>query len=292
MSSMIRRLIATFATAVLVTLSASGPTFGFCAGDCNHDGTVAINELIMGVNIAAGRMAVDQCSYLDLNDDGEISIDELIGAVTISLDGCYPLRPFSTVQQVFTQSCALSSCHSALGRKGNMVLDNEDLSFQSLVNAEPDNAEARADGLDARQARRRREQLPDPQAARRRPGGRDAAGRAAAAGGHHPHHRGLDPARRAHHRAGLLADRQRRRQPRHPAGQLQSSLQRRPDHHRRFRVEAGRPLDPPPAGEGIQFHVPPRPVMPGTEWETCYAFHPDPSRQLPSHGSSRDRSIG
>ncbi len=275
MSSMIRRLIATFATAALVTLSASGPTFGFCAGDCNHDGTVAINELIIGVNIAAGRMAVDQCSYLDLNDDGEISIDELIGAVTISLDGCYALRPFSTIQQVFTQSCALSSCHSALGRKGNMVIDNEDLSFQSLVNAEPDNAEARAMGW----MRVKPGDVENSYLIHKLRG--DGPGDAMPQGG-----RPL-PADIIH----TIEDWIQRGAPTteqdcaptangggsHVIRQGNSNLLCNdvPITTGDFVWKPEEPLDPPPAGEGIQFHVPPRPVMPGMEWETCYAFRPD-----------------
>jgi hypothetical protein len=59
-----------------------------CAGDCDGDGTVAINELISGVNIALGTAPVSTCEACDANEDGMVSISELIGAVNNALAGC------------------------------------------------------------------------------------------------------------------------------------------------------------------------------------------------------------
>jgi hypothetical protein len=59
-----------------------------CAGDCNGDGSVAINELIGGVNIALGNVPVDSCSSFDRNGNGSVSIDELIAAVNAAQTGC------------------------------------------------------------------------------------------------------------------------------------------------------------------------------------------------------------
>ena len=59
-----------------------------CTGDCNGDRSVAINELIGGVNIALGNVPVDSCSSFDRNDNGSVSIDELIAAVNAALTGC------------------------------------------------------------------------------------------------------------------------------------------------------------------------------------------------------------
>ncbi|MBX3027288.1 hypothetical protein KF840_20515 [bacterium] len=59
-----------------------------CAGDCNGDGTVAINELISGVNIALGSAAVGTCAAVDANGDGSVAINELIAAVSKALSGC------------------------------------------------------------------------------------------------------------------------------------------------------------------------------------------------------------
>lgn len=59
-----------------------------CAGDCNGDGVVAVNELISGVNIALGSASVDACMACDLNGDGAVSVNELVSAVSKALNGC------------------------------------------------------------------------------------------------------------------------------------------------------------------------------------------------------------
>jgi hypothetical protein len=59
-----------------------------CAGDCNGDGSVAINELISGVNIALGTAAVTACVAMDGTHDGSVAINELIAAVSRALTGC------------------------------------------------------------------------------------------------------------------------------------------------------------------------------------------------------------
>src|SRR5262245_22763379 len=43
------------------------------------------------------------------------------------------IRSFASVQKVFHTSCALPSCHSTFQRKGELVLETEDLSYKSLV---------------------------------------------------------------------------------------------------------------------------------------------------------------
>jgi hypothetical protein len=59
-----------------------------CAGDCNGDGMVTVNELILGVNIALGTQPASVCTAIDTNGDGMVTINELIAAVTRALNGC------------------------------------------------------------------------------------------------------------------------------------------------------------------------------------------------------------
>ena len=59
-----------------------------CVGDCDADGVVAVNELVIGVNIALSRAAVDSCASLDTNGDARVVVNELIGAVNSALRGC------------------------------------------------------------------------------------------------------------------------------------------------------------------------------------------------------------
>lgn len=59
-----------------------------CSGDCNADGAVAINELVLAVNIALDTQDVRACSAADANHDSRVTVDELVRAVNVALSGC------------------------------------------------------------------------------------------------------------------------------------------------------------------------------------------------------------
>lgn len=73
---------------VLAIAGASTAATASCAGDCSEDGQVTVNELILGVNIALGSAAVDQCASIDTDSNGKVTIDEIISAVSVALTGC------------------------------------------------------------------------------------------------------------------------------------------------------------------------------------------------------------
>jgi hypothetical protein len=64
----------------------SAPTV--CTGDCDQSGDVTVAELVRGVSIALGTLALDQCPAFDENKNGKVEINELILAVTHALAGC------------------------------------------------------------------------------------------------------------------------------------------------------------------------------------------------------------
>ena len=72
----------------LCVLVGSAPAQAQCVGDCNGDGSVTINELIIGVNIALGSASIEECESYDVNGDGEVTVNELITAVNNALTGC------------------------------------------------------------------------------------------------------------------------------------------------------------------------------------------------------------
>ncbi len=59
-----------------------------CVGDCNGGGSVTIDELIRGVNIALGTSPLSSCPNLDCANTGQVTIDCLIKAVNDALNGC------------------------------------------------------------------------------------------------------------------------------------------------------------------------------------------------------------
>jgi hypothetical protein len=84
----VRRLAALGAVAVLLSLAPAARAQ--CVGDCNDNGEVAINELIVAVNIALGERDVADCSSADASGDGTVGINELIRCVGNALNGCDP----------------------------------------------------------------------------------------------------------------------------------------------------------------------------------------------------------
>jgi hypothetical protein len=65
------------------------PTLGgpACAGDCNGDGAVGVDELVRIVALGAGN-EVEACVAADRNEDETIGIDEVVWSVRSALDGC------------------------------------------------------------------------------------------------------------------------------------------------------------------------------------------------------------
>jgi cysteine-rich repeat protein len=59
-----------------------------CRGDCDYDGEVTVNELIIGVNIVLGAKPVGACPSFDADGSGTVTVDELIVAVNKALRGC------------------------------------------------------------------------------------------------------------------------------------------------------------------------------------------------------------
>jgi fibronectin-binding autotransporter adhesin len=78
---------ATPTVTLVPTPTATGPAPA-CTGDCNGDGVVTVNEIIVGVNIALGNSPLSACRRFDADNDGRVMIPELIQAVGNVLSGC------------------------------------------------------------------------------------------------------------------------------------------------------------------------------------------------------------
>lgn len=59
-----------------------------CAGDCDGDGSVAVNELVLGVAISLGNAALEQCLGFDRDGDGYVAVNELVAGVANAVCGC------------------------------------------------------------------------------------------------------------------------------------------------------------------------------------------------------------
>jgi hypothetical protein len=64
------------------------PASAGCAGDCDNDGTVTVDELIAAVNIALDQSTTAACPNADTSANGSVTIDELLIVVGNALHGC------------------------------------------------------------------------------------------------------------------------------------------------------------------------------------------------------------
>lgn len=78
---------------MMVLSLGAGPAAAACVGDCGGSGTVAVSDLIRGVNIALGNAAVGTCASFDADGDGAVTIAELVVAVGNALGGCRDAQP-------------------------------------------------------------------------------------------------------------------------------------------------------------------------------------------------------
>lgn len=72
----------------MALLCVQGRAAAQCAGDCDASGMVAVNELVLGVNIALDRAALQVCPSFDSDDSGTVAVNELVAAVNNALRGC------------------------------------------------------------------------------------------------------------------------------------------------------------------------------------------------------------
>lgn len=59
-----------------------------CVGDCDADGTVRVDELLLGVNALLGLRDAASCASFDADGSGQVEVAELILAVNAVLNGC------------------------------------------------------------------------------------------------------------------------------------------------------------------------------------------------------------
>jgi hypothetical protein len=80
--------MARIALAAALLVLAGQSALASCPGDCDGNGSVSVDELVITVTIALGVREVGSCTAADVGGDGKVSVPDLIRAVRSSLDGC------------------------------------------------------------------------------------------------------------------------------------------------------------------------------------------------------------
>lgn len=94
-------ITAAFSMGVVATATCAAAA---CRGDCNQSGDITVDEVIRGVNMALGSVALDDCRAFDLDDNGAVTVDEILGAVNDALNGCGGTLPSPTASRTATAS--------------------------------------------------------------------------------------------------------------------------------------------------------------------------------------------
>jgi hypothetical protein len=67
-----------------------------CRGDCDENGFVTVQEIVIGISIALGTRPIVGCDAFDTDGSGSVTVDELLTALANALDGCPPTSPVPT----------------------------------------------------------------------------------------------------------------------------------------------------------------------------------------------------
>ncbi|GIW44546.1 MAG: hypothetical protein KatS3mg077_1828 [Candidatus Binatia bacterium] len=60
----------------------------YCPGDCDGDGRVTVDEVVLGARALLGEVKIEPSCRLDRDGSGEVTVDEIIAAVDLALFGC------------------------------------------------------------------------------------------------------------------------------------------------------------------------------------------------------------
>jgi hypothetical protein len=79
-----------------------------CAGDCDGNGRVTIDELLLSVRIGLGGASLDGCRAADPSGDGRVLIHELVAAAGNTLNAC-AAAPTRTASAAVTPTATATS---------------------------------------------------------------------------------------------------------------------------------------------------------------------------------------
>lgn len=85
---MFRRSYRSLARVILTLALFGSSAASACTGDCNSDGRVGVDEIVVGVGIALGESAWARCVRMDADRDGAVGVDDLLRGVQRALEGC------------------------------------------------------------------------------------------------------------------------------------------------------------------------------------------------------------
>jgi len=100
-----------------------------CVGDCDNSGSVTIDEIVTGVNVALETLPLDRCAEFDCHANGEVTVDCIIRAVSDALHGCAPPATASSTPAASATATSVAtptSTPTVTPQSGDRFVDNGD----------------------------------------------------------------------------------------------------------------------------------------------------------------------
>jgi hypothetical protein len=99
--------------------ASAGPA---CGGDCDGNGVVGVNEIVICVNIVLGNVQQPVCPACDADGDGVVAVNDVVASVQNILAGCTP-EPGSVdanrIAGTWRISWTTTTCPLGVGTGGN-----------------------------------------------------------------------------------------------------------------------------------------------------------------------------
>ncbi len=116
---------AALAAALICLLSRAPASAAFtCAGDCDGDRSVSVDELVRGVNLALDPTAAATCRAADVDGDSVVFVNELLDAVGQALDGC-PAYPYARDETLRLNQIQVLGSHNSYHQRVDQPVFDE-----------------------------------------------------------------------------------------------------------------------------------------------------------------------
>ena len=119
--------------ALLITAGVAPARAAFtCAGDCNGDRRVGIDELVTAVGAALDPLGAPGCDAADVDGDGVIFVYEILAAVARSLDGCGPL-PYPRDETLRLNQIQVLGSHNSYHQRVDQAVFDQIAAFSQVL---------------------------------------------------------------------------------------------------------------------------------------------------------------
>ncbi len=102
-------------------------------GDCNYDNAVSVDEVLTGVDIALGKMSMDDCPDIDVDSNYRVAIEDLVAAAKSATNGMPAPRPRDGMQSLLYVNHVYNDPVVVRYEDAPMIFESPDADQRSLT---------------------------------------------------------------------------------------------------------------------------------------------------------------